>query len=558
MKRRNFLRLLPAAGITSFAVNGFSMRPFANSQMANILGSCDGVQDRTLVLIQLKGGNDGLNMIIPAANYDRYAQLRPTTKINDTGAGSYIPIDNTLPSDAQAGFHPAMGNLKVLYDSGWITVVQAAGYQSMNQSHFKGTDLWLSGGGGSSALNNIPSGWMGRALQAFYPHIEGAPTADMVDPLGIQIGDPATSLGFHTETEHQNVINLSGQDPSGFYSLIQTIGGAPVMNVPDSDHGVELDYIMGVERSINLYAQRITDVFNAGSNSITTYPAGALAAQLKTVARMIKGGSKTKIFLCQIGGFDTHSAQVDSGNPSIGAHANLLGQLANAVKTFLDDLQGMGLADNVLGCTFSEFGRCVKENGSFGTDHGTLSPMLVFGKDVKPGVLGTNPDIDNLTADNQMKVMQFDYRQVFASLLQDWLGANPYVMEQTMFDGYDKMKLVGRDYRVEPACQWGGADIVVDQFRPMSLFPNPANTNTEVAYENRGEVFDAYLTLHGLGGTLIAARTEMVHPGFNAFYFDVSALSEGIYFVRLQDKRNGKAEVSKLSVVHRGGMNARN
>ncbi len=558
MKRRNFLRLLPAAGVTSFAVNGFSMRPFANSHMANILGSCDGVQDRTLVLIQLKGGNDGLNMIIPAANYDRYAELRPTTKINDSGPGSFIPIDNTLPTADQAGLHPAMTAMKDLYDRGWLTVVQDAGYQSMNQSHFKGTDLWLSGGGGSAGLNNLTSGWMGRALQAFYPHIEGVPVADMLDPLGIQVGDPTTSLGFHTDTEHQNVINLSGQDPSGFYSLIQTIGGAPIMNVPDSDHGEELEYIMGVERSINLYAQRITDVFNAGSNSITTYPAGSLAAQLKTVARMIKGGCKTKIFLCQIGGFDTHSAQVDSGDTSLGAHANLLGQLANAVKTFLDDLNGMGLADNVLGCTFSEFGRCVKENGSFGTDHGTLSPMIVFGKDVKPGVLGTNPDLFNLTNDNQLKTMQFDYRRVFATLLQDWLGANPFVMEQTMFEGYDKLKLVNRDYRVDPACQWGGAEIVVDNFRSMSLYPNPASISTEVAYENRGEAFEAYLTLHGLGGTLIAARTEMVHPGFNAFYFSVNALAEGMYFVRLEDKRNGKAEVKKLSVVHGAGARGRN
>jgi uncharacterized protein (DUF1501 family) len=557
MKRRNFLRLLPAAGVTSFAVNGFSMRPFANSRMAEILGSCDGVQDRTLVLIQLKGGNDGLNMIIPAAMYDRYAQLRPTTKLNDSGAGAFIPIDNTLPTADQAGFHPAMTGLKDLYDRGWLSVVQAAGYQSMNQSHFKGTDLWLSGGGGASNLQNLTSGWMGRALQAMYPHIEGVPVADMVDPLGIQVGDPATSLGFHTDTEHQNVINLSGQDPSGFYSLIQTIGGAPIMNVPDSDHGDELEYIMGVERSINLYAQRITDVFNAGSNSISTYPTGSLAAQLKTVARMIKGGCKTKIFLCQLGGFDTHSAQVDSGDTSLGAHANLLKTLSDSVKTFFDDLEGMGLAGNVMGCTFSEFGRCVKENGSFGTDHGTLSPMLVFGKGARPGVQGTNPDLNNLTSDNQLKTMQFDYRQVFATLLQDWLGANPYVMEQTMFDGYDKMKLVDRHYKVDPNCQWGGAEIIVDQFRPMSMFPNPASSTTEVSYENRGEVFDAYLTLHGLGGTLIAARTETVHPGFNSFFFDVSGLSEGIYFVRFQDKRSGKAEVSKLSVVRGGGIRSR-
>src|SRR5690606_28817580 len=119
----------------------------------------------------------------------------------------------------------------------------------------------------------------------------------------------------------------------GFYSLIQTIGGAPVPNVPDTDQGAELEYIMGVEQSINQYAQRITQVFNAGSNFITNYPSNGFANQLKTVARMIRGGCKTKIYLCQLGGFDTHSAQVDSGDTSLGSHTSLLQTLSDAVKT---------------------------------------------------------------------------------------------------------------------------------------------------------------------------------------------------------------------------------
>ena len=167
---------------------------------------------------------------------------------------------------------------------------------------------------------------------------------------------------------------------------------------------------MGVERSINLYAQRISQVFNAGSNAITSYPNNTFASQLKTIARMIRGGCKTKIYLCQLGGFDTHSAQVDSGDTSLGTHATLMQTLSDAVKTFFDDLQQMGLSDQVVACTFSEFGRCARENGSFGTDHGTLAPMMVFGKNVKAGVSGANPNLDNLTSDNQLKDMQFDYR----------------------------------------------------------------------------------------------------------------------------------------------------
>jgi uncharacterized protein (DUF1501 family) len=548
MKRRSFLKILPAAGVTPFVVNGFPMRPFANRSMANLLSSCDAVRDRVLVLIQLKGGNDGVNTVIPIANYDRYMELRPTTGIAEN---QYIQLDSTLPNADQVALHPAMTGIKDLYDKGWASIVQAVGYDSMNQSHFKGTDLWLSGGGGSPDLYNIPSGWMGRALQAFFPDVEGVPTPDMPDPLGIQVGDPNTSLGFHTETQHQNVINLSGQDVAGFYSLIQTIGGAPILNVPDTDHGDELEYIMGVEQSINQYAQRITEVFNAGSNFITAYPAGGFAAQLKTVARMIRGGCKTKIYLCQVGGFDTHSAQVDSGDTSLGGHALLLQTLSNAVKTFFDDLEGLGIADQVVACTFSEFGRCAKENGSFGTDHGTLAPMFMFGKNIRPRVHGTNVNLDDLTADNQLKNKQFDYRQVFATLLQDWLGANSFVMEEAMFDTYPKMFVVQKEYTVGADCYFGGSPTIYDPFTkaaPLTVSPNPASLSAEVTYQSETE-FNALLSLHSLGGTLVSANNQAVMPGLNLFYFDVTALPMGTYFVRLQNKTNGKAEVGKVSVV---------
>ncbi len=134
---------MPAAGVTPFTVNGFSMRPFSNRNMAGILASCDAVRERVLVLIQLKGGNDGLNTLIPLTDYDRYMELRPTIGIAEN---QYIELDSTLPGDARVALHPAMTGIKALYDKGWASVVQAVGYDSMNQSHFKGTDLWLSGG----------------------------------------------------------------------------------------------------------------------------------------------------------------------------------------------------------------------------------------------------------------------------------------------------------------------------------------------------------------------------------------------------------------------------
>ncbi len=549
MKRRNFLKILPAAGVTSFAVNGFSMRPFANSRIAKIIGDCDGVRERALVLIQLKGGNDGVNNLIPIAQYDEYVNLRPTTRILDT---AYIDLDKTVKDNRRVGLHPAMTAVKELYDRGWVNVIQGVGYQNPNQSHFKSTDLWLTGGDGTPANFSIPSGWMGRSMQALFPDVEGAPTPDMPDPLGIQIGDSNPSLGFHTETEHQNAINLTGQDPAGFYSLVQTIGGAPILDLPDSEHGQELAYIMSVEQSVNKYAQRITDVFNAGSN-VGAYPANnALANQLKTVARLIRGGCKTKIYLCALGGFDTHSAQVDSGDTAQGTHAGLLATLSEAVKAFLDDLEAMGVADKALACTFSEFGRSPVENGSFGTDHGTLAPMYIFGKTANPGISGTNVDLGNLTNGNQLQGIQHDYRQVFATLLQDWLGANNWVMEESMFQDYAKVPLVGPSYVVDPQCYYGGSvtitDAPFDTIKQLRVYPNPARSTTEIMF-TAGENFPGQLSMHSMGGSVVYNSPVQVFSGDNQFYIEVNQMPPGMYFVRLENRLSGAALVAKVSVV---------
>ncbi|MBK8557851.1 MAG: DUF1501 domain-containing protein [Lewinellaceae bacterium] len=553
MQRRNFLKILPAAGVSSFMVNGFSMRPFANSRINRVLSTCDGVEDRVLVLIQLKGGNDGVNTVIPIPQYDRYAELRPIIKIPDTGPERFIKLDNTIPWADQVGLHPVMTSLKALYDQGWMKIVQGVGYENINQSHFKGTDLWLTGGDSTPDKFNLHSGWMGRALNAMYPDVMGTPIPDMLYPLGIQIGDPYPSLGFHTETEHQNFINLYGQDPEGFYSLVQTIGGAPLLNVPDSEYGDELKYIMGVEDSVDQYSQYITQAFDAGSNAITAYPQNGLANQLKTVARLVRGGCKTKIYLCSMGGFDTHGSQIPpEGTITLGGHADLLRILSDSVKTFFDDLNGMGIADQVMACTFSEFGRCARENGSAGTDHGTLAPMFVFGKGAEAGVEGTNVDLQNLAGDNQLSGMQFDYRQVFTTLLQDWLGASDDVLVEAMFQGYAKIPVVNEAFVVDPDCYVGTTDLFdvpgAGQKNVLQVFPNPASVRTEIFYRS-DRAFKGSMSLHSLGGALVSTRPLQVQAGDNVFYLNVQSLPPGPYFLRLENSATGSAQVSKLNIT---------
>jgi len=225
---------------------------------------------------------------------------------------------------------------------------------------------------------------MGRYLESIYPDVENIPQALLPDPLGIQIGFGAPSTGFITSTDYPISVNMSGQNPANYYTLVSEVGGAPPTNLPMSEYGQELAYITEIERSTNRYSVRITDVFEQGANTIE-YPQSALANQLKTVARLMSGGSKTKVFLVRLGGFDTHHAQAAGSDSTIGVHANLLRQLSDSVKAFMDDLAGLGLDNKVLAVTISEFGRRAYQNGSMGTDHGSLAPMFIFGTGVEPG-----------------------------------------------------------------------------------------------------------------------------------------------------------------------------
>jgi len=450
MKRRKFLQLSAPLTISPLVLNGLAVNTFASPNMINMI--CEGIEDRVLVLVQLNGGNDGINTIVPIEQYDRYRDLRPSIGLMDSGPNGFIPLDSTLAMADQVGLHPSMTGIKDLYDQGKVNIVQGVSYNNQNRSHFKSTDLWMTGGDGTPPAYNYTSGWMGRYLNHSYPGLAGNPTTLNPDPLGIQLGSSKPSLGFHTDDEHDPGINLSGQDLSGFYNVITEIGGAPLQTVPQSEHGDELQYIMNIENSVSNYAQRITDVFDAGSN-VVDYPNWDLANQLKTVARLLQGGSKTKVFLVTQDSFDTHAGQVVGGETHVGWHAELMKELSESIKAFQDDLEALGLENRVLTATFSEFGRKPVENGDLGTDHGISAPMLLFGSFVEAGVTGTNVDLINLNGD-QLSGYQHDYRQVYTTLLQDWLGAGDDALAASYFDGFipQKLPLITANQVVDPSC----------------------------------------------------------------------------------------------------------
>jgi uncharacterized protein (DUF1501 family) len=261
----------------------------------------------------------------------------------------------------------------------------------------------------------------------------------MPDPPAIQIGS-VVSLGFQGPTQ-PTAITL--QDPNAFYQLVggSTTGGQDTP--PQTPAGIELAFIRQVASQSISYAQRVKAAADRAQNQSSLYPAAgqnALADQLKIVARLIAGGLKTRIYLVNLSGFDNHSSQVLSGDTTSGTHATLLGKLAAAVYAFQDDLQIQGADHRVIAMTFSEFGRRVASNSSLGTDHGTAIPMFLFGSSVRAGVVGANPSLTDLTSGNLK--MQFDFRAVYAAVLNQWFGAGQSELDAVLLKSFQPLDLI--------------------------------------------------------------------------------------------------------------------
>lgn len=538
MNRRKFIRNLSFAGASSLLLEGIPVNLLGNTNnLARLAANCD--SDRVIVLIQLHGGNDGLNTLIPQSQYDLYNFLRPNAAIPKNGSRKYIELDNTLPDADRVGLHPDMSGIKSLYDEGKVAVVQGVGYPNLNQSHFRSRDIWHMGGDYDDYFG---SGWAGRYLGQRFPGYPGDhPSDEMPDPPGLEIGD-GVSLAFHRDNGIPAAISV--RNPEQFYNLINGVGGALPDAVKESHYGEEMRWIMDIEQKSNEYAGRLKEVYEQGSNSDTTYPesypfnapAGSLnnplSGQLKLIARLLSGGIKTKIFLTRIGGFDTHANQVESYDTSMGAHAALLYHISSAVKAYQEDLEKLGLEDKVLTMTFSEFGRRAESNGSYGTDHGKAAPMFLFGKGVNPGLTGTNPDLENL--DNGNLRQQVDYRQVFTSVLTDWMCASDEAIQQVRFDTFLDQKV---DVIDTSNLNTARQEFVEKRFGLYNCYPNPAKDYTWFTYyiNNANEVSLVLFNHEGVKVKVIADTFQ--HAGTHEIRSDISDLPKGTYICRLKSGR---------------------
>jgi len=543
MKRRHFIKL--SATATAIGLLPFELK--AMLKQINI-NPCD-FSNRKLVLVNLAGGNDGLNTIVPLNQYDVYSNLRPNIHVPETGSSKYITLDNTLDASQQVGLNPAMVGFKSLYDRGWLRVIQGVGYPSQNKSHFASTDIYLTGNDGNSWTNGNASGFMGRYMELFYQS-----ELNESYPLAIQIGSKTTSLGLHGATEHGMALNITGQDVSGFYSVLTGLGGSPPQTIPSSHYGEALDFIIETDRLSNQYSQGISNAFNSGSNN-TSYPDTDLANQLKTVAKLISGGLQSKVYLVRISGFDTHNEQVQGMGDPIGKHHDLLSELSSAIEVFFNDLEGQGLADDVVGITFSEFGRKAGENGNLGTDHGEISPMFVFGKPIQGGVSGINPDLTEATEDNnfQIKTVQHDYRDTFGTILQNFLGADDTIIDNTFFNNTARSSftttkindLIKAPYSVPEACYnnvLGINDIIENE--NIKLYPNPFKSEITIESNQNLNDFDTYEVFNLSGQRVYKGNITLNRV--NLLSINLKSLSPGAYLFRINSSKGLNSKSFKI------------
>ncbi len=392
--RRDFLKGLAGLGVVAVGATPPAFLARA-AYAARVSGRTDH-NGRILVVLQMAGGNDGLNTVVPYGD-DAYYRARPGIAI---GRGSVLRLDD------YHGLHPALSGLKELYDEGQLAIVQGVGYPNPNRSHFRSMDIWHSA---RPEVEDTRDGWLGRALDARAAEWEGQLPALALGLDRLPLALVSTRVAVPTI-----------RDP-GRYRL--HLGGGPAKNrqyrerlLPQlierpAQPGSDLDFLRRTAHTALESAQRLRDVAE-GYNSAVPYPATSLGRKLKTVAQMIVGELGPHIFFVSLDGFDTHSQQTP-------AHNALLNELSGAVHAFWRDMTKHHLAERVLLVTFSEFGRRVQENGSLGTDHGTASQMFVATASGKPGLKGDHPSLTDL--DQGDLKFHTDFRSVYATILERWL-----------------------------------------------------------------------------------------------------------------------------------------
>lgn len=514
MKRRDFLKATPAASL-AFMINGLPISTYASHPLLEAMAKQTAVTGRVLIMIQLNGGNDGLNMVIPIDKYSELSNARSNVLIPQN---KVLSLANTNLT----GLHPSMTGIKDLYANNMVNITQAVSYPNPNFSHFRATDIWFSG---SDANQYVNTGWIGRYLDNEYPgYPNGYPSTSMPDPLAIQIGS-----GVSMVLQGDNVnMGMAISNINSFYNIVNSY----VDPAPPTPAGHELTFIRYIVQQTETYNKVIKDAAAKATNLSSLYPTNnSLADQLKIVARLIAGGLKTPIYIVSLGGFDTHSDQVDASDHTIGSHATLMQKLSEAVYAFFDDAKLLDIQSRVAAMTMSEFGRRIKSNASGGTDHGSAAPVMVFSPHVNPGLIGTNPVLPANANVGDNIPMQNDYRSVYAAVLADWFQLDINDVNNILMDTFPVLPIFRNANNIKNTEEQGSIEILEQNY------PNPFSNTTSFRFNSDGG--EVRIQLFDTTGRLVRTVTNQQYDrGAHEITIERGSLASGQYFLTLVNGNN--------------------
>lgn len=354
--------------------------------------------DHTLIVVQLAGGNDGLNTVVPFTD-PLYQQLRPTLALGDT---------KVLPLDTRLGLHANLQPLKPFWDAGHLAIVEGVGYPNPSLSHFQAMDIWqtldMNGDGSRGWLGKLVAGLVDQEGHPFKALDVGTATAQALQSISAQVPTLSTVKSYS--------VAVDPTDPDHGSSRLQALMNLYNSYPKSSPYAALLDATALSARSGSASLHTADAVYKPA----VTYPTGSFADGLKILAEAIVQNLGLRVGYVTLGGFDTHANQQAT-------HDALMTTLSSGLAAFYNDLSAHGKADNVIIMTWSEFGRRVEENGSQGTDHGTAAPMFILGNGVNRGIFGEPPSLSNLDANGNLKYT-VDFRSVYATVLDRWMGAS--------------------------------------------------------------------------------------------------------------------------------------
>jgi uncharacterized protein (DUF1501 family) len=560
MKRRDVLKALPIGAMAAaapFAFGGFAGRAFAQNPLLNTLLNAQSLDGKSVVIINLQGGNDGINTIIPYTD-PLYYKNRPRVgwsgtdqtiqsllksyQLGTSGMAMNPNMDNATPS-GNASFWK-------LWSEGKLAVLQNVGYADPNLSHFRSTDIWNQATDSEVVLS---TGWVGRYLQNLDPNYP-TDVQPGTDPLGIQIFPSLSPVFQGTSIE----MGLAVTDPSKYDAAASYTDPTPTT----TNAGFELDFVRQTLIQSDTFGARFKTLFPKTPKDKYAYDMNnPLAVQLQKVGWCIAAGMTTKVYFVNIGSFDTHVNQTSNLNGASAGQGLLLNWLADAISTFQANMEDAKVDQNVIGMTYSEFGRRVDDNASFGTDHGTAAPMFVFGTGVNGGLYGANPGLD--TTDRSMTdiygnlLWRFDFRQVYASVLGDWFGLAPAMRkailqpnnqsdpERFAFEFPLNGSSTTQSLFKNP--QAVGQSPAPSNFMLYQNSPNPFTGTTTIKF-SLAQAAPATLEIFDVRGSLLATPiSARLSAGEHQANFDASRLSSGTYFYRLEV--GGNVQTKRMQLV---------